>query len=53
MEFNYAVKVVLISPQANRLEHRVEIPTRHIRQAEGALHALDAAFLLYEAIKEV
>jgi hypothetical protein len=48
--------VVLISPQANRIEHRVEIPTRHIYdklRELSKLHALDAAFLLYEAFKEV
>jgi hypothetical protein len=46
--------VVLISPQANRIEHRVEIPTRYDKLRElSKLHALDAAFLLYEAFKEV
>jgi hypothetical protein len=48
--------VVLISPRTDRIQHRVEIPTRYIydRLRElSKLHALDAAFFLYEVFKEV
>ncbi len=48
--------VVLISPRTNRIQHRVEIPTRYMYDrlvVLSKLHALDAASLLYEVFKEV
>lgn len=48
--------VILISPRTNRIQHRVEIPTRYMYDrlvVLSKLHALDAASLLYEAFKEV
>jgi len=59
-ELNFDGKVshhiVLVTPQTNRLSHRVELPTRYLYDKLmklGRLGALDAAFLLYEAFKEV
>ncbi len=48
--------IVLVTPQTNRVRHRVEIPTRYLydKLTElGKLHALDAAYLLYQAFKGV
>jgi hypothetical protein len=41
--------IILVTPQTDRITHRVELPTRYLydRLRElGKLHALDAAFLL-------
>ena len=49
--------LVLITPsETNRSQHLVEIPTRFLYDqiiSLAKLHALEAAFLLYEAFKEV
>lgn len=49
--------LVLITPsETNRSQHLVEIPTRFLYDqiiSLAKIHALDAAFLLYEAFKEV
>ena len=47
---------VLVTPQTDRINHRVELPTRYLynKLTElGKFHALDAAFLLYQASKGV
>ena len=48
--------IVLVTPQTNRVNHRVELPTRYLYgklTEPGKLHALDAAYLLYQAFKGV
>ena len=48
--------IVLVTPQTNRINHRVELPSRYLYDKLmrlAKLHALDAAFLFYQAFKGV
>ncbi len=53
---NMSHHVVLITPQKNRTQHRVDIPTRFLYDKMkdlGKLHSLEAAYMLYQTFKEV